>query len=183
MLSPIAHVVFKICRTNICPRMGNRSILTCQDLIVVSWLLVGKKFDVVGLILKHMIGCVKKKKTTLPFDLLLTKIFKYSRVKLDNRDKVAENEFVDIVSLTRSRLRISSDGVLEKIPPPVQVQAPLSLSIQPDSSTISDLGLFNALVDIMISFVDLKMSLKSLQAKVKELKSLILAKPGVPTTV
>lgn len=72
MLSPLAHVLFKICRTNICPRMRNRSILICQELIVVSPLLVGKKFDLSGLILKHMIGC-KKKKIALPFRFLLTK--------------------------------------------------------------------------------------------------------------
>lgn len=55
ILSPLAHVMFKVCCTNICPRMGNMSIMTCQDLIVVSLLLSGKKFNLSGLILKHML--------------------------------------------------------------------------------------------------------------------------------
>lgn len=37
--------------------------MTCQDLIIVSLLLKGKKFDVCSLILHNMIDCIKKKKT------------------------------------------------------------------------------------------------------------------------
>lgn len=43
--------------------------------------------------------------TALTYGLLLIKNFKYSGVKLDDSDKVVAIEFVDVVSLTHSRLK------------------------------------------------------------------------------
>lgn len=110
-----------------------------------------------------MIGCVKKK-TVLLYDLLLTRIFKYYlRVKLDGRDNIQTTEFINVVNLTQSSLKISSNGPLQKIPQPMSTQQPLSLSSQPKSTTISDLGIFDAVVDIRKNCVEFKANIKGLQ--------------------
>lgn len=50
-VTPLAHLLFMVCRNNICPRAGNRSNFTCQDVIVVSMIMTGKAFDLSHLIL------------------------------------------------------------------------------------------------------------------------------------
>lgn len=57
---PMAHSIFKLCWSNICPRSGNRSNFTCQDLAIVSMIMVGKAFDVTDLILKTMYDVLDK---------------------------------------------------------------------------------------------------------------------------
>lgn len=114
LLCSVPWHMFKICHANICPKMGNRSLLNCQDLII------------------------------------------------------------------HSNLSINSEGLIEKIPSPtpipVQIQYPVSMSSQPESTTISDQGLFDALVDIRKSYAEFKMSIKNLATEIKKLTALMIVK-------
>ena len=57
-VTPLAHLVFKICRSNVCPRGGSKSTFSCQDVTVVAMILAGKQFDLSNLVLKNMIAAV-----------------------------------------------------------------------------------------------------------------------------
>lgn len=72
VLDPMAHLIFKIFQTNICPRVGSRPVLTCQDLIMVPLLPKGKRFDISGLILRNIVDFLKKKQRALLYGPLLT---------------------------------------------------------------------------------------------------------------
>lgn len=50
----MAHLLFKICLENICPRIGSRSNFDAQDVVVVALLSTGRKFDLADLTLKNM---------------------------------------------------------------------------------------------------------------------------------
>lgn len=66
MVTPLAHLVFKICMLNICPRLGSRSNFSSQDLIIVAMILSGKPFDDASLILKNMLCVVQPKEIRAP---------------------------------------------------------------------------------------------------------------------
>lgn len=115
--------------------------------------MIRKKFNITGLILHNIIGFVKKKKITFPYGFLLTKIIKYSRLKLDDRDKVEATKFANSVSQTQSNMRITFESLIRKIPAPpipLQIQHHVSIYSQPKSTTISAQGIFKALVDILM---------------------------------
>lgn len=171
MLTPMANLLFKFYCSNICPRQGNRSLMTYQDLIIVTLLLKGHKFDLPGLILKNMMSIVNQKKTGLPYGLLLNKIFKYLGVKLDDRDKVFASEFFDVVSMTQSSIRVNHDDSLERIPQLMAyVQQPLmSSSSQPDTSYVDHY--VDVLIDIKMAYAELKASLAGIQQEVQDLKA------------
>lgn len=62
MVTHMGHLLFKICRSNVCPRGGNKSTFSCQDVIVVAMMLAGKPFDLSHLILQNMLAAVNQKK-------------------------------------------------------------------------------------------------------------------------
>ena len=120
-LNSRTHLLFKVCRANICPCIENCSIMSCQNIVIMSFLFKERKFDVTGLIPKNMMDCIKMKHKAHSYDLLPIRIFKYSRVKLDNRDKVDASEFFDSVSLAHSSIRVNDLSELKRIslPPPL----------------------------------------------------------------
>lgn len=76
MVTPLAHVVFKIYLANANSRLGSRSNFACQDVTGVTMLLAGKQFDLADLILKNMNDIFHPHNTHgLPYGLLLTQIF------------------------------------------------------------------------------------------------------------
>lgn len=79
---PMTRLIFKLCWSNICPRSGNRSNFSFQDLAIVSMILYGKAFDAADLILKIMYDVLDKTKTSFPYGCLLTKIFEFYQVYL-----------------------------------------------------------------------------------------------------
>ncbi|KAL1823246.1 hypothetical protein ACET3Z_010024 [Daucus carota] len=177
MLEPMAHLLFKICRTNISPRVGSRSLLTCQDLILVSLLLKKKKFNISGLILHNMVDCLKKKTRAFPYALLLTRVFEFSGVKLEEKEAVDATEFIDCSSLAQSSLQINELGFVEKIPPPV-VQVPVSTSSLPESSSAATgiQELFAKLEDkfaaIQRDFAEYKQVVHEVKTQNTEIKSM-----------
>lgn len=50
----MAHLIFELCWSNICPQSGNKSNFTYQDLAIVSMIMFNRDFDVADLILKTM---------------------------------------------------------------------------------------------------------------------------------
>lgn len=68
-VTPLAHLLFKLCRSHICPRLGNKSNFTFQDVVVVSMLITGKPFDLATLMLKKMLNSLEKVATGLPYGL------------------------------------------------------------------------------------------------------------------
>nr|XP_017225158.1 PREDICTED: uncharacterized protein LOC108201377 [Daucus carota subsp. sativus] len=59
-LIPLAHALFKLSIENVSPRLGTRSNLSSQDVVVVSMIMVGRKFDLPDLILKNMLDSVEE---------------------------------------------------------------------------------------------------------------------------
>ena len=93
-----------------------------------------KKFNISGLILHNMVDCLKKKTRAFPYALLLTRVFEFSGVKLEEKEAVDATEFIDCSSLALSSLQINELGFVEKIPPPV-VPVHVSTSSLPESSS------------------------------------------------
>lgn len=74
-LLPLAQALFKLSIENVSPRLGTRSNLSSQDIVVVAVLMAGRKFDLSDLILKNMLDSVEGKSTGgLPYGLLLTRV-------------------------------------------------------------------------------------------------------------
>ena len=133
---PLAHAVFKVSIENLCPRLGTRSNLSAQDVIVVSMIMAGKPFDVGDLILNNMLGVLEGKSSAgLPYGLLLTRIFEWFGVSFDGVESLAAKEFLDVKCLTQSNLKIEKDGSLSVLevpvvtPPPVVAPAGVDLGI------------------------------------------------------
>ena len=115
-VTPMAHIMFKVCLANICPRLGSRSNFSCQDLIVVAMLLSGKKFNLSDLILKNMNDVFEGNQSTgLPYGLLLTRFFEFYGVDLREAEKVVVKEFLDAKNLAQSHLKVDKDGNLVQI--------------------------------------------------------------------
>ena len=111
-VTPLAHLVFKLCIANLCPRIGNRSNFTYQDLVVVAMILAGKPFDMADLVLKTMLNVVSKAKSGLPYGCLLIKVFEHYKIKFEESDKQLVTEFFDERSLAQSNLKVLDDGSL-----------------------------------------------------------------------
>lgn len=93
---PMAHLLFRICITNVCPMLGTKSNFSCQDVTIVAMLLSGKGFDLSGLILSHMMEVFKNNaSTSLPYGLLLTKIFEVYGVEFTDEDMSVPKEFME----------------------------------------------------------------------------------------
>ena len=60
-LLPLAHTFFKLSIENVSPRLGTRSNLSSQDIVVVYMQMAGRKFDLPDLILKNMLDSVEGK--------------------------------------------------------------------------------------------------------------------------
>lgn len=93
-------ILFKICLANIRPCLESRSNLLSQDVVVVSMLLTGRKFDLAELILKYMMYVFEGNSSTgLPYEILLTRIFDLYGVDLYEVYKYIVNDFLDVKSL------------------------------------------------------------------------------------
>ena len=103
-VSPMAHLLFKIWRANVCPRGGNKSTFSCQDVTLVSMLLAGRAFDLSNLVLKNMIAAVNQKKIGLPYGLMLTKVFEFFKIELKSAVMVSVKEVLDVKVLAQSNL-------------------------------------------------------------------------------
>lgn len=94
----IAHLLFRVCLANVCPRLETKSNFSCQDVIVVSMLMSGRCFDLSDLILNNMMEVFTSNALTgLLHGLLLTKIFEWYGVDLQFEDKMSSKEFLDNV--------------------------------------------------------------------------------------
>ena len=120
-----------------------------------------------------MMDCVTKKTRPLPYGLLLTRVFKCAGVKLDEREAVAANAFIDGDSLSQLSLQVSEDGTLEKVPP---IQPALfstssfleSYSAAPTFQTLID-RLESKLSDIQKDFAEYKQTVNEVKAQNTEL--------------
>ena len=124
-LVPLAQALFKLSIENVSPRLGTRSNLSSQDIVVVSMILAGRKFDLPDLILKNMIDSVEGKSSGgLPYGLLLTRVFEWFGVSFADEESVTAKEFLDVKFLAQSNLKLDKDGLLvvevPSPPPPAQ---------------------------------------------------------------
>ncbi|XP_017228645.1 uncharacterized protein LOC108203941 [Daucus carota subsp. sativus] len=124
-LIPLAHALFKVSIENISPRLGTRSNLSAQDVVVCAMLMSGKSFDMGDLVLKNMINAVEGKSTVgLPYGLLLTRVFEWFGVDLDGVESVTAKEFLDVKCLSQSNLKIEKDGSLSVVEVPLPTPPP-----------------------------------------------------------
>lgn len=94
MVTPIAHVLFKLCIENINPRTGSRSNFAGQDVSVIAMLLAEKSFNLSELILKNMLDVFYPHTTpSLPYGLFLTRVFQSYGVELKDDDKEVAKAF------------------------------------------------------------------------------------------
>lgn len=122
---PLAHALFKVSIENLCARLGTRSNLSAQDVIVVSMVMAGKSFDVGDLILNNMIGVLEGKSSAgLPYGLLLTRIFEWFGVNFEGVESVVAKEFLDVKCLSQSNLKVEKDGSLSVIEVSVATPSP-----------------------------------------------------------
>ena len=118
---PLAHALFKLSIENVSPRLGTRSNLSSQDIVVVSMIMAGRKFDLPDLILKNMLDSVEGKSSGgLPYGLLLTRVFEWFGVSFVDEETVTAKEFLDVKFLAQSNLKLDKDGhlVVVEVPPP-----------------------------------------------------------------
>ena len=112
-LLPLAQALFKLSIENVSPRLGTRSNLSSQDIVVVSMIMAGRKFDLAELILKNMLDSVEGKSSGgLPYGFLLTRVFEWFGVSFVGEDSVSAKEFLDMKFLTQSNLKLDKDGQL-----------------------------------------------------------------------
>lgn len=78
----MAHLVFKVFWSNICPRSGNISNFTFQYLSIVTMNMFGKAIDATEIILETMFDVLDKTKTEFLCWRLLTRIFDFYQVDL-----------------------------------------------------------------------------------------------------
>ncbi|XP_017227470.1 uncharacterized protein LOC108203224 [Daucus carota subsp. sativus] len=124
-LIPLAHALFKVSIENISPRLGTRSNLSAQDVVVCAMLMSGKSFDMGDLVLKNMVNVVEGKSTAgLPYGLLLTRVFEWFGVDLDGVESITAKEFLDVKCLSQSNLKIEKDGSLSIIEVPLPTPPP-----------------------------------------------------------
>ncbi|KAL8154856.1 hypothetical protein AgCh_000268 [Apium graveolens] len=106
LVTPMGHFLFKIYHASVCPRGGNKSTFSCQDVTVVAIILAGRAFDLSHLILKNMLAA--------------------SAVKLSIK------EVLDAKTIVMSNLHIENGELVRIIPnPPIEtpvVAAPSSHS-------------------------------------------------------
>lgn len=117
-VTPLAHLLFMVCRNNLCPRAGNRSNFTCQDVVVVSMIMARKAFDLSHLILQNMIAAVNQTKSGLPYGLMLSKVFEFYKIDVKNAAKVNVKEVIDVKNLTMSNLQVKNGELVRILPPP-----------------------------------------------------------------
>ncbi|KAL1803452.1 hypothetical protein ACET3Z_032099 [Daucus carota] len=120
-LLPLAQALFKLSIENVSPRLGTRSNLSSQDIVVVAMLVAGRKFDLSDLILKNMLESVEGKSTGgLPYGLLLTRVFEWFGVSFADEEVIVAKEFLDAKFLAQSNLKLDKDGqlVTVEVPPP-----------------------------------------------------------------
>ena len=111
---------------NVSPRLGTRSNLSCQDIVVVAMILAGRKFDLPDLILKNMMDSIEGKSSGgLPYGLLLTRVFEWFGVPFEDEETVSAKEFLDVKFLAQSNLKLDKDGnlVVVEIPVPSPVHS------------------------------------------------------------
>nr|XP_017256504.1 PREDICTED: uncharacterized protein LOC108226061 [Daucus carota subsp. sativus] len=120
-LLPLAQALFKLSIDNVSPRLGTRSNLSSQDIVVVAMIMAGRKFDLPDLILKNMLDAVEGKSSGgLPYGLLLTRVFEWFGVSFVDEDTITAKEFLDVKFLSQSNLKLDKDGnlIVVEIPPP-----------------------------------------------------------------
>ena len=124
-----------------------------------------------------MMDCLKKKTRAFPYALLLTRVFEFSGVKLEEKEAVDATEFIDCSSLAQSSLQVNELGFLEKIPPPV-IPAHVSTSSLPESSSAATgiQALFDKLEakfsDIQREFAEYKQVVHEVKTQNTEIKSM-----------
>lgn len=157
-VTPIAHVLFKICIDNINPRTGTRSNFAGQDVTVVSMLLSEKPFNLAGLILKNMLDVFEPNTAnSLPYGLFLTSVFKWFGIKLDGEEFEEAKEFLDAKSLHQSHLKVQADGTV------IRIEIPPPPPVTPHPSTPA------SSVNPIVSGIDHSADFKQLHAAVKRL--------------
>lgn len=174
-VTALAHFMFKMCRNFFCPRLGNKSSFTRQDVVCVAMLMTSNPFELGSLILKKMASYSDKNDTGFPYGLLLTRIFESLKIELKTAAKVPVKESIDHKVLTNNNLTIE-DGELIRLVPP----APDSPLAAEPSSAIPSSDMPNAVSLIQSQkggnslllgrFIGLSHEVQSIKASVKQVQ-------------
>uniref|UniRef100_A0A803NGQ9 Putative plant transposon protein domain-containing protein n=1 Tax=Cannabis sativa TaxID=3483 RepID=A0A803NGQ9_CANSA len=118
-----AKVIHHFLTFNIVPRGGNRCTLTQFDLYLLDNIFKGCFINLGALIINHMkhaIKTYKKQVITLPYGMLLTKIFQYFNVHLESENDVYKptlNDTYNHVSLNRMGFHVQNGVWISKNDP------------------------------------------------------------------
>lgn len=123
-VTPLAHLIFKLVRSHICPRMGNKSNFTNQDVVLVAMILAGRKFDLSSLIMQKMLSTLDKTSTGIPYAQVLTKVFSTFRIDVKKALKINVKEVFDHKTLTQNNIQLVDGLVTRILPPPSSVDLP-----------------------------------------------------------
>lgn len=164
-VTPLAHVLFKMCIDNVNPRTGTRSNFSGQDVSVVAMLLSEKPFNMAGLILKNMMDVFESNSAPLPYGCMLTRVFKWYGINLKDEDCELAKELLDAKSLLQSHLKLNSDDKVIRMdppppPPPVTPRTPPS-SLMVSANVVD--------MDHSDHFKEIKAALKVLTDKVTDM--------------
>lgn len=173
VVTPLAHLVFKLARSHLCPRVGNKSNFTCQDVVVVAMIMSGKAFDVPGFILKKMQATVEKSVSGLPYANWLSNIFKFFSVDVKGAVKVTVKDCIDQKFLALNNLQIEGDVLSRIVIPPSEGHADPTTSSAPQSANQNLVSQsLQADVTIMTSeIISLRNDTQAIRNDVKDIKA------------
>lgn len=207
-MTPLAHLFFKLARSHICPRLGNKSNFSFQDVVVVAMLISGKPFDVSSLMLSKMLATVDKSTSGLPYGVWLTKIFEWFKIDFTDAVKVTVKDGIDAKFLNMNNLKIKGE-VLSRISLTPQEDPPIddtttsakpvsmahnvfSQSLHADVAIIScevtslrsdTQAIRNDLQAVKAEYQTIKTTMKEFVSEMKTVKKLLLKSVGVTSTI
>lgn len=170
IVNPMANLVFKVCWSNICPRLGNRSTFTWQDVCVCAMILKGRAFDLPKLIMDNMMDAVGKHNSGLPYGLLLTRIFEYFSIDFTEYNPVMIKDQIDAKNLAQSNLRVSH-GKLDFISKPVKESDHISST--PSTGNVDAPPSGDKFATLLAANSTLLGEVHSLKTEVQEIKSML----------
>ena len=173
-VSPLACVLHKLIRFNLVPRLGGGSDFTFQDLILSALIMKGQSFNFAQLMLYHMDSCIRQVKKCLPYSALLTTVFNYFHIPLENERSVSVSESLDPNFLKQAKITLV-DGNFIRLPsvtpPPPSPLPPISA---PPSSTVppvsTDPAILPLLQQILSNQQSMQKDISSIQTRLSVLE-------------
>lgn len=108
----LSSVLYKILRANLVPRNGGRFDMTFQDLVPITLIIKGYKFNFALFMIKHMNCCLHNKIKYFPCGSFITTILKHIGINFDHEETFKINEIINEEVFINSKLRVINYGIL-----------------------------------------------------------------------